>query len=230
MWKRVYYPPYGFLNYEVNEFGLVRNINTKRECRYMSDGNKGYISVPLVINTTTGKYKLFKVHRLVAIAFKPIRLKNQTEVNHIDGNKQNNHIDNLSWVTPSENITHAYNIGLHERRYHKYSEDTIRKICEELSMGKRSLNQIALINKVNLNIVFCIYKRTIWKHISKDYEFKDYSRNLFDLYYSKVDQLLLDGVSTLTIVKSFNTTDLPYHQFQNLVFNRKRELQNKGLI
>ena len=58
-----------------------------------------------------GKRKSFKVHRLVAIAFIP-NPDNKPEVNHIDGNKINNNIDNLEWVTSSENTIHAYETGL----------------------------------------------------------------------------------------------------------------------
>ena len=230
MWKRVFYPPYGFLNYEVNECGIVRNINSKRVCKPVLDGDNEYISVSLVINTITGRCKLFKVHRLVAIAFKPIRLKYQTDVNHIDGNKQNNHIDNLEWISPRDNVIHAFNIGLHNQRYQKYSDDIIREICKELSKGVKSIHQIALNKKVNDLIVINIYKRTIWKHISKEYQFKDYSSNIYNLYYSDIDKLLLAGTSVIQILKKFNKLDLSYIEFRSIIFNRKRELQNKGLI
>ena len=49
------------------------------------------------------------IHRLVAQAFLP---NEKEQVNHKDGNKLNNHVDNLQWVTQSENMKHAYDTGL----------------------------------------------------------------------------------------------------------------------
>lgn len=66
---------------------------------------QGYLAVDL----PSGKSQ--RVHRLVAKEFIP-NPKNVEEVNHKDGNKQNNHATNLEWVTPKENTQHAYAMGL----------------------------------------------------------------------------------------------------------------------
>ncbi len=57
------------------------------------------------------KKRRCKVHRLVAQAFIP-NIDNKLEVNHIDGNKENNCINNLEWTTSSENMQHAFKTGL----------------------------------------------------------------------------------------------------------------------
>lgn len=75
-----------------------------------------------------GTPKQCLVHRLVAEAFID-NLGNKAQINHIDGNKQNNKIDNLEWCTSSENNKHAHATGLN-----KFSEKH-RKLCIEL--GKK---------------------------------------------------------------------------------------------
>lgn len=64
------------------------------------------------------KRKTFKVHRLVAQEFIP-NDEGKPQVNHKDGNRRNNHVDNLEWVTGSENMKHAYRTGLTKPRNQK---------------------------------------------------------------------------------------------------------------
>lgn len=105
--------------YEVSNFGklkgLKRTIN-QGKChrtweehivKFGVDGD-GYFRTNLAKD---GVNKTVKVHRLVAEAFIPNPL-NLPEVNHIDGNKQNNNVKNLEWCTRSENLKHAVKIGL----------------------------------------------------------------------------------------------------------------------
>lgn len=61
-----------------------------------------------------GKRKVVPVHRLIAITFLPKPTEDQTQVNHIDGNKLNNSVSNLEWCTASENLKHAYKMGLNK--------------------------------------------------------------------------------------------------------------------
>lgn len=70
----------------------------------------GYLKIKLSIK---GKTYYRTIHRLVAETFIP-NPNNLPQVNHIDGNKLNNDVSNLEWVTPKENTLHAYLTGLHK--------------------------------------------------------------------------------------------------------------------
>ena len=86
------------------EFKII--LRPEREMKYTLN-NRGYYSVG--IQRTT-----HMVHRLVAQAFIP-NPENKPCVNHIDGNKLNNHVDNLEWCTIAENNKHARDTGLHKQ-------------------------------------------------------------------------------------------------------------------
>lgn len=77
---------------------------TKSHTMSIQENNKGYLFVCAKEN---GRRKNLLIHRLVAEAFIP-NPENKPEVNHIDGNPHNNRVDNLEWVTSSENRKHAY--------------------------------------------------------------------------------------------------------------------------
>ena len=94
-------------NYEVSDLGQIRNTKTN----YILKGRlskSGYLQVSLT-DKETKKQKNYYIHRLVAIYFLE-NLDNKREVNNKDGNKLNNNVDNLEWVTPSENQKHRQKI------------------------------------------------------------------------------------------------------------------------
>ena len=93
-------------NYSISSEGQVRNDLTNRILKQQIQN--GYCHCTLSINK---KPKRCRVHRLVAIAFLDNPEKKEF-VNHKDGNRQNNKVDNLEWVTPSENTKHAIQTGL----------------------------------------------------------------------------------------------------------------------
>lgn len=97
-------------NYKVTEGGLVYNTITGKEIRSQIT-NSGYVLVHLYNN---GIRKAYTVHRLVAISFIPNPM-DLPQVNHKDGNKLNNHVSNLEWVSPGDNMRHSFSIGNSEK-------------------------------------------------------------------------------------------------------------------
>ncbi len=93
--------------YEISNYGRLKSFKSDKEGYILSNKNsKGdYLSVVLT-NKKTKKKRYARMHRLVAEAFIP-NPECLPQVNHKDGNKQNNHWDNLEWCTCKENIHHA---------------------------------------------------------------------------------------------------------------------------
>lgn len=96
-------------NYSVSNLGRVRNDKTGKLLKpHKSNKENGYYRVTL-FQATRESRKNFLIHRLVAMAFIP-NPDNKKEVNHIDGDKFNNVVSNLEWVSPSENCLHAHRV------------------------------------------------------------------------------------------------------------------------
>lgn len=98
MWKDIE----GFDNYEVSTEGEVRNKKYNRLLT-PSPGAGGYLRVNLRKDKKSYPYY---IHRLVALAF----LEGEGEVNHIDGNRTNNKVENLEWTTHQQNVQHAFTV------------------------------------------------------------------------------------------------------------------------
>ena len=95
-------------NYEVSSLGRVRNASNNKILSLFDKNRMGYYRVILFKD---GQRRRHFVHRLVAETFLE-NLENKPQVNHKDGNKQNNNVENLEWVTCSENGLHYYHVIL----------------------------------------------------------------------------------------------------------------------
>lgn len=111
----------GYENYLISNLGSVKNTKTGL-CLKPQLSSNGYYNVTLCKN---GKKSTPLIHRLVAEHF--LSKINQT-VNHIDGNKLNNNINNLEWITYSENLTHAHKSKLRKKTHKKNKKNTSGKV------------------------------------------------------------------------------------------------------
>lgn len=156
-----------FKKYYVTEDGKV--FNKFKQLSPVFNG-RGYLVLGLMID---GKRKTIAIHRLVALAFID-NPNNLPEVNHIDGNRTNNSVSNLEWISHSDNIRHSYNlenrsaVGANNANC-KYNEKTIREICEYLVKGLKS-SEIRDLG-YNYSLVRSVKRRKNWTHISKNYNF-----------------------------------------------------------
>lgn len=117
-------------HYEISNLGRLRSIRTsqgtyRERMKRPSLDRNGYENIKLYKNNIQHS-KL--IHRLVAEAFIP-NPEDKPTVNHIDGNKSNNQVNNLEWNTYSENHLHAFAIGLKTKEQ-----------CKQRQLGTKSKN------------------------------------------------------------------------------------------
>jgi len=135
--------------YEISDLGRTKRIKAATNTyagRILKPGldGDGYHKVSL---SKAGDIRSVKVHKMVITAFIGPRPEGK-QINHIDGDKSNNRLDNLEYVTQSENMLHAYKIGLESQRgeknnYSKLTEENVHEIRRlvgeesQKSMAKR---------------------------------------------------------------------------------------------
>lgn len=158
-------------NYQISNLGRVYSLKSNRILLGWTKKNKPnydkYHWYRWISFCENGKEKRFQVHRLVAEHFIP-NPENKPFVNHINGIKDDNRVENLEWVTAQENTQHAYNTGLekfnkktkiafekaNKERSYKIIEinsqqvySSIREAARQLEIGKTTISRSLKENK-----------------------------------------------------------------------------------
>lgn len=152
-----------FYGYKVSSCGQVFNLDGTIKKTFLA--GKGYRCFSVY---KEGKKTNYLVHRAVAVLFIP-NDKNLDEVNHIDGNKENNDISNLEWCTSGQNIKHAFTNGLHHqprKPVKMFDKDglllkvflSIREAAKQVGVNESSIRKSC---NGKITVKGCIFTRAI---------------------------------------------------------------------
>lgn len=225
VWEDVGIAPscqFGF--YKVSNYGRVKSLErfvnhpeggvAKKVGKILSQGvsKYGYLLVLLHFNGVKTNYR---VHRLVAFCFLGAHSE-LNAVNHKDGNKSNNVVENLEWVTAKENSQHAVLNNLFKqplgsnRPNSKISESDVVEILEMLQNGVSS-KEIANKFSIGVGQISSIKRNRTWKHVARKFEFplcigeQHFLSKLTNLDVVEIHNLLENGkCSQYEIAKKFN--------------------------
>jgi hypothetical protein len=162
----------GYEDYECDIFGNVYSLNynktgERRKLKTNKHSN-GYLALSLWKNR---KRKTFTIHRLVMLTFCG---KSDLNVNHINGIKDDNRLENLEYCSQSENILHAFRTGLACNKGERHSQNKLTK-KEVIEIKTALLNPYWGINadlarKYNVEpcVIYKIKKGKSWKHVTID--------------------------------------------------------------
>lgn len=173
--------------YEVSNFGKVKRTGRAARTGKGQGGGarigrilkaqKNWGGYHLVQLWRGGKYKMFLVHRLVAQTFLG-PLPDGREVNHKNGNKSDNRVENLEYVTRSENNRHAYRLGLMKNKLTgkgeshplaKLTDEIVIEIRQAFRPYNRSCGAVALAQKygVDASTIHRAIDGRTWNHIKE---------------------------------------------------------------
>ena len=235
-WRDIYLDGFSS-DYMISNDGRVMNKETN-EIRIPSLTPNGYLTLALYRH---GISYSTSIHRLVAEYFVPNSdVKNNTQVDHKDGNKQNNWYWNLEWVTPKENKQRAIKLGLCNPKHGNqpkgsksgvsiHTEEEAHEVCKLL---EKNLSNKEISDMLGLSTEFIrsIKRGRAWNHISKDYKLPSTEkRNYYPKEIRDKIKLLIDqNKSDLEIAQFVGLPDPAYYGRKYINKIRSRYLQDKG--
>lgn len=154
-------------DYEISTTGQVASTKNGAWRLMAQNTDKGYkrFSVTKVSKGIAGRRR---VHRAVAETFIP-NPDNLSEVNHKNGKKWDNRVENLEWASHQKNMEHAGQWNLlrsgTSTPSNKLTEDQVREIRAKVQLGDRSMRSISREYKVSLPTILGIIKGTKWRKL-----------------------------------------------------------------
>lgn len=216
-------------NYIITKQGEVYNVNTERMLKSFVGKKCPYKAVNIQLGKR-GKYKTKTIHRLIAMGFIP-NPNNYPVINHIDGNKNNNSIDNLEWCSFSDNTNHAIKTGLQkitiltpeQSSLTKHTKLEAENVCKLLSKGY-SPKALKRLFDIDYDFANKIYRRKTWKELSKEYDFTKVLR--YSKYFSLEEIDKIDKLLTINFTVK-NICDYMNWEYNELIRGRIRGIIKK---
>jgi uncharacterized protein YerC len=177
----------------------------------------GYYQVTL---SQDGKRDNFLVHRIIAMCFIERKDEAQNQVNHKSGNKADNSIGNLEWMTCQENIQHAYDTGLASGTRNpdrSLSDEEAHKVCQFIEDSWRN-KDIATAMGINQQIVANIRFGKDYQDIAEQYNFKDTlpsRRKISTEKLIRICELLAQGNNLSEVAKQVDVSSATVSKIRN---------------
>jgi hypothetical protein len=118
--------------YQVSNLGNIKSYHKNKDGEILKPSVNTYGYTRVSLRGNVNKQSL--IHRLVAEAFIP-NPENKIDVNHINGIKDDNRLENIEWATRSENMIHAFNTGLAKGHQKKGEDNTLSIPVIQLTLG-----------------------------------------------------------------------------------------------
>lgn len=162
MIEEIWKPIDGFPKHQISNLGRVKSCYGGGKILTPTKDNLGYIQFRINYNN---RCYYFRQHRLIALHFID-REEGKNYVNHKDGNKSNNEISNLEWVTASENALHAANNGLSKPRGEENPKNKLSISAVKSILNSSETNEaLGRLHKVATSTISHIRTGRNWKHL-----------------------------------------------------------------
>ena len=211
-------------NYMISNKGNVYSKNIKRNLK-LTPNTRGYLRV--AIHIPGERTHVVSVHSMVIETFKGPKPSPEYQIDHIDGDKSNNYVENLEWVTASENILRAFKNGLKEgvkgsdHPVSVYTDEQIHKACKLLEQGM-TIPNVAKEVGIPKSYLYNIARGDNWAHIVNLYDLSDINKitKTPEEIKKEISRMMIKGIKKSEIIKYINKK---YNgNYKNIVYNYGR--------